>query len=206
MTMTMKHTDEYYLWASDLEAEWRNSLPTYRETEWIEIFPEIQSIALAKIRELEKSCASRGDEIKQKLLDVRTITRAPLTREFLNAWIKHTDGVELAQIQVDIRRLKSYLPLRESQSTDITPEKIMRALEYPVTDLLNRYTAVRRAGKHYLALCPFHNERSPSLTVYPRTNSAFCFGCSIGGDSIALIRKLEHLTFPEAVNQLTQGV
>lgn len=201
--INIKNSDEYYLWADDIEANWRKSLPLYRENEWVDIFPEIRSIAPAKIRELEKLHDEKGDQIRCKLLDIRKRTKDPPTREFLIAWVKHTDGVVLTQIGTDIRRFKTYIPYPKKSTSDITPEKITQALEYPVVDLVNRYTNVRRAGKHYIALCPFHNERSPSFVLYLETNSAYCFGCNAGGDTIELIRKLERLTFPEAINELT---
>lgn len=65
-----------------------------------------------------------------------------------------------------------------------------------------RCGAPRREGKTYKALCPFHGEKNPSFTIYPATNSWYCFGCGKGGDIIALVRELDGLTFVEAIEQL----
>jgi|GEM_PF-2916500 len=59
-----------------------------------------------------------------------------------------------------------------------------------------------RQGPNYVAICPLHQERNPSFTIYPHTNSFYCFGCGVGGDVIALVRELDGLTFVEAIEQL----
>ena len=53
-------------------------------------------------------------------------------------------------------------------------------------------------------LCPFHSEKSPSFTVYPASNSFYCFGCGAGGDQISFIMRMEHLDYPDAVEFLAK--
>jgi hypothetical protein len=62
---------------------------------------------------------------------------------------------------------------------------------------------LRRAGADKLqGLCPFHQERTPSFTIYQNTNSFYCYGCGVGGDSVNFIRKLKGLNFPDALSYL----
>lgn len=55
-----------------------------------------------------------------------------------------------------------------------------------------------------IAKCPLHEDRSPSFVIYPETNSCWCFGCQKGGDSIAIVRLLNNLSFIEAVEYLNR--
>ena len=62
--------------------------------------------------------------------------------------------------------------------------------------------ALRKAGREFLARCPWHDDRSPSLTVSPKTNRVHCFVCAKGADPIGWLQQTEGLTFPEAIRQL----
>ncbi|MBA0126215.1 DNA primase [Haloechinothrix sp. YIM 98757] len=72
-----------------------------------------------------------------------------------------------------------------------------------IDDVIGEYIALRRAGGGALkGLCPFHDEKSPSLNVRPSHGTFHCFGCGEGGDVIAFITKIEHLGFVESVERL----
>ena len=71
-----------------------------------------------------------------------------------------------------------------------------------IEDLIGQYVSLRRRGRTLVGLCPFHNEKSPSFTVYPDTQSFYCFGCGAGGDAITFVRKINNLGYVEAVKQL----
>jgi DNA primase len=62
---------------------------------------------------------------------------------------------------------------------------------------------LRRSGRTFSGLCPFHNERHPSLHIYPHNNSFYCYGCNKGGNVINFVRELQGLSFREAVEYLT---
>ncbi|MSQ41797.1 MAG: DNA primase [Dehalococcoidia bacterium] len=65
--------------------------------------------------------------------------------------------------------------------------------------------SLKRSGRTYKALCPFHSERTPSFTVDPERGTWHCFGaCSTGGDVIEFVRRVEHLEFPEALRLCAQ--
>lgn len=65
--------------------------------------------------------------------------------------------------------------------------------------------SLKEPGRLYKGLCPFHSERSPSFTVYPETQSYYCFGCGAGGDVIKFTMEINSLSYIEAVRFLAQG-
>ena len=71
-----------------------------------------------------------------------------------------------------------------------------------VESVISSYVELRRRGRTLSGLCPFHNEKTPSFTVYPETSSYYCFGCGAGGDVINFIRNIENLDYIEAVKLL----
>ena len=71
-----------------------------------------------------------------------------------------------------------------------------------IVEVISQSVALRRRGRLYTGLCPFHNEKTPSFTVYPDTRSYFCFGCGAGGDVISFVMARENLDYIEAVRWL----
>lgn len=71
-----------------------------------------------------------------------------------------------------------------------------------ISDLIGSYVTLKRAGSNMHGLCPFHSERTPSFTVFSKTNSFYCFGCGSGGDAITFVMKAENLDYPSAVEFL----
>lgn len=71
-----------------------------------------------------------------------------------------------------------------------------------IEELIGQYVQLRRRGRTLTGLCPFHNEKTPSFTVYPDTQSFYCFGCGAAGDAITFVRKINNLGYVEAVKQL----
>ncbi|MEK7244342.1 MAG: CHC2 zinc finger domain-containing protein, partial [Thermodesulfobacteriota bacterium] len=83
-------------------------------------------------------------------------------------------------------------------------EEIRRRTD--IVSLVGEYVILRKAGRNYLGLCPFHQEKTPSFNVSPDKQIFYCYGCSEGGDAFSFLMKLNHLTFPEAVRQLAGKV
>jgi len=84
----------------------------------------------------------------------------------------------------------------------ITPDDVSRVKEHPIEEF---YTGtLRKKGKTLVGLCPFHEEKTGSFTIYMEKNRFVCFGCSEKGDSIDFIRKIQNLTFIEAVKYLVK--
>lgn len=77
-------------------------------------------------------------------------------------------------------------------------------LKTDVVDLISSYVSLKKRGNTYVGLCPFHNEKTPSFTVYENTQSFYCFGCGAGGDGVSFMRKIENLDYIDAVKVLAQ--
>ncbi|MCI8622849.1 MAG: DNA primase [Provencibacterium sp.] len=84
------------------------------------------------------------------------------------------------------------------------PESFIQELRFHVDmeQLVSSYVRLQRRGRVSVGLCPFHNEKTPSFTVYPDNQSFYCFGCGAGGDAITFVRRAENLDYPEAVRFL----
>ena len=76
---------------------------------------------------------------------------------------------------------------------------------YNIVDVAARYFSVTRRGVRSVALCPFHADRHPSLTLSPNHASYHCFACGAKGDIFSLVQQMEHCTFMEAVARITGG-
>ncbi len=85
-----------------------------------------------------------------------------------------------------------------------TIEEVKARLD--IVETVGGYVAgLKKAGRRYKALCPFHTERTPSFSVDPERGTWHCFGaCSTGGDVIEFVRRVEHLEFPEALRVCAQ--
>jgi DNA primase len=71
-----------------------------------------------------------------------------------------------------------------------------------VYDLISGYVALKKTGKNWLGLCPFHSEKTPSFNVNTEKQIFHCFGCGVGGDVFKFVELQEGLNFPEAVKTL----
>ncbi|MEN8215283.1 MAG: DNA primase [Pseudomonadota bacterium] len=71
-----------------------------------------------------------------------------------------------------------------------------------IVDLIDNHVSLRKSGRNYTALCPFHNEKTPSFTVSPDKQFYYCFGCGAHGTAIGFLMNYARLNFPEAVHEL----
>lgn len=73
-----------------------------------------------------------------------------------------------------------------------------------ITSAFGMYVNLKKRGRTHVCNCPFHSEKTPSCTVFPDTQSFYCFGCGAGGDVITFTMKMENLSYIEAVRLLAQ--
>ena len=86
------------------------------------------------------------------------------------------------------------------------PEGFLEDLKFrnPIEDVISSYVSLKRAGSNLVGLCPFHNEKSPSFTVFPATKSFYCFGCGAGGDVITFTMKAENIGYADALGAISE--
>ena len=73
-----------------------------------------------------------------------------------------------------------------------------------IVDVISQYVHLKRSGRNYFGLCPFHNEKSPSFSVSPDKQIFHCFGCGVGGNVITFVSQIEGLNFVETVQMLAE--
>jgi DNA primase len=71
-----------------------------------------------------------------------------------------------------------------------------------IVEVIGSYFPLKRAGTNFKALCPFHQEKTPSFTVSPSRQTFHCFGCGVGGSVFRFVMDYEHIDFPSAVKKL----
>jgi len=86
----------------------------------------------------------------------------------------------------------------------LIPDSFIEELKYAadIEQIISSYVSLKRKGRHLSGLCPFHSEKTASFTVYPDSQSYYCFGCGNGGDVITFIRNIENLDYIEALKFL----
>lgn len=86
--------------------------------------------------------------------------------------------------------------------TDSTLSEVRSRVD--IVDLVSEYLPLKKAGRNFKGLCPFHSENTPSFMVSPEKQIFHCFGCHEGGDTFGFLMKMEGLTFPEALEKLAE--
>jgi len=81
-----------------------------------------------------------------------------------------------------------------------TVQEILDATD--IVEMIQGYFPLKRSGSNFQAVCPFHNEKSPSFNVNPQRQIFHCFGCQAGGDAIKFVMLYDNLSFPEAAKKL----
>lgn len=88
----------------------------------------------------------------------------------------------------------------------LIPENVIDEIlsRIDIVELISGYVTLKRAGRSYRALCPFHHEKTPSFMINPERQIFHCFGCGAGGNAFGFLMQYERLEFPEAVELLAK--
>jgi DNA primase len=91
-----------------------------------------------------------------------------------------------------------------SRIPEATVDEILRRCD--LVEVMGRYVQLRRTGRKYVALCPFHQEKTPSLHVDPEKGLWHCFGCKVGGTVLTFVQMMEGLNFREVALKMAAEV
>ncbi len=73
-----------------------------------------------------------------------------------------------------------------------------------IVEIIGQYVPLKRSGRNFKGLCPFHGEKTPSFMVHPEKQIFHCFGCGTGGDVFSFLMRYENMNFPEAIRRLAE--
>lgn len=188
---------------NELEQEWRKSLPRLSDKESLAIFPEAKQTIVEKLKELEEIQKEIIEVIKKKLTIIK-YRSDPENQWFWKEVVKVWEGQDLLEVDRQITRLKrlAYISKSKTSKKGITDEMIQQALVVPIESIASQHIQLRKGGKYYVGLCPFHNEKNPSFYIYPDTNSFYCYGCQKGGNIINFVELLYDFSFKETIRFL----
>lgn len=176
------------------------------DRELLEAFPEAKEILPIKIRECELAIKEKEAEIQTALNKIYMLETDSFSEWFAEQIIKMNLMPDLDSLESKLFRLKRLERLLAKGSKAETKidfqEKIESARLYPIEEVARDKLELRQAGRNFVSLCPFHNEKTPSFYIYPETNRFYCFGCQEKGDVITLTVALYGIEFKEAVELL----
>ena len=211
--LSSKEINAVRRWWRKLPAESRDYFNSYESQtkpsvsllEAVEAFGEdAKPVLNEKLNDL-----SRLEAMYQNLLEAkvaaaqRTFTyNDSFLNWFLTRAVTIKTATKLAEIKKERKNISRALLLTTKGENKDLERRVEAAKQIPIESL---YTGKlkRSSKKRLVGICPFHNEKTPSFTIYLKGNSWYCFGaCKTGGDSIDFIQKLEHLDFKSAVRRL----
>ena len=73
-----------------------------------------------------------------------------------------------------------------------------------IVDVVSSYLPLSKKGRNFVAVCPFHDDTNPSLSVSPERQMFKCFVCGTGGSAISFVQKYEHVSFSEAIKKVAE--
>lgn len=91
-------------------------------------------------------------------------------------------------------------PALKTQTGRVDIQKTKESCD--IVTVIGKYTRLRKVGDRFIGCCPIHQDRHPSLTVYPAQGSWYCFGCNRGGDAIDFVMMTENFDLKQAITRL----
>ncbi len=189
----------------ELEEEHLKSQPRFTDVYLIETFGDALDTMEDKIAELKW-------ERKILIKEIKRLTEPYVNREDLDAFfarlcIKHfliekLIKVEEALFRIERLKRKKNQP-KNRPKNGLTDEDIEKARNVSIIQIAEVHLGkLRKTGKGYIARCPFHEDKTPSFTLYPDSNRFYCFGCNATGDVIAFTQKIFNCDFKTAIYSL----
>ena len=200
---------KYFTFSLDELIKYDQLEPTqkqYTHSQLLGFFPEAKQLLM---RQVKNELASQKEKLKTLQLkefylidEVRKLL--PEIRWFWIMVLRVFYSDEIEKLEKAIKRNIFFLSFKKDQphNGSITPKDIEYAKLVPIEEYYDG--KLRKYGSRALGICPFHEERTASFTIFTNQNRWYCFGCSDGGDSIDFLTRKYNLNFIEAVKRLCQ--
>lgn len=192
----------------ETEEEHKKLFPKLTDKQWLEVFPEAEEdYILPRIAELKKMKQEIEKNIRGSLEKIRDKPDS----WFWEDKIVFFQGEDLLNVERQISSLKNLLfvvekrPERQTVKRGVSKDETSKAKSRSIVSVVQQNIKLIKTGGNYKGLCPFHHERTPSLCIYPKTNSYHCFGCQKSGNLINYIMDFYHFNFIEAVRYLNNN-
>lgn len=178
--------------------------PKLTPSELLEFFPEAKEIIPLKIKECDLYIKEKEAEIQDALNGVYSLKTDEFSEWFGEKIIEVFMLPDLKSLEKRLFQMTRFLSIINPQKyrADNFQAQIETAKNYPIYELARDKLELKRSGNKFVSLCFFHDEKTPSLYLYPETNKFYCFGCQEKGDAITLTMALYGLDFKEAVTML----
>ncbi len=184
--------------------------PAFGQTEITGFEDGLRELIPQKLKELLRRCSELEKANKKQVGFKNDHTTPGSVEEFFLATFA---GYEYSECYVLQKWLSYWLNLwyHLPGQEDRTPHKVFGNSSISETDIQHAKEMeisplyegkLRKVGTTLVGLCPFHQEKTPSFTIYLNSNTFYCFGCQTFGDSISFIQKTKNLSFSEAVRWL----
>jgi len=179
------------------EEEHKKLFPRLTDRQWLEIFPEAEGYLISKLAKLQTEQKKLKVEIRKNLLKIYKAVKDEFAIWFNEKIVEVWQGERLNQTGKEIRKIKWMLSPEESadKTNKITDYMIQRAKNYPFEHLIKFNQAKK-------ALCIFHSEKRPSMSLNLKTNRIKCFACGINFDPIGYVMEMQNISFISAVKYL----
>lgn len=172
--------------------------------ELVEAFPEGKVVVLRNIKILQQEIYEREMEIEKILTQLYSLKLESFSEWFWEKVIEELVYSEVENYKKQLRKLKNIYFLYRPNTNVVNnfEEKLDRARNYPILEIASNNLDLKKTGKSYVSLCPFHQEKTPSCHIYPESNRFKCYGCGETGDVIKLTQYLCGVDFKNAVGML----
>lgn len=178
------------------------------ETDWLEFMPEAKEYIVTKTVEIGKQIAilknnweqhtksiaidSQGNELEARLILIDALYSAEIN--------KLASQLQILAKEANSHLYKTISIEKDSPRRSYTPDEIESARHIPLVDLFEADGCIlKRSGRNFMTLCPFHDEKTPSCCIYPDDNCYHCFGCQAHGNSIDYLMQKNNLSFLEVM-------
>lgn len=187
-------TDDYLDYVDSLRRYHQSLKFEPTPSTWSKVAPEM----LTRSSELLLEKTNQLEELKNKIKSDLSEKMTPDQKMWRESFIELSLGVNAAVLEKQISWLRRFIANFTEDKPEIGEEEIEQAKQVPLETLIPDLKL--KSGK-LLRCCPFHDEKTPSFTVF-KNNRYYCFGCGEHGDPITWVMKSQHINFIQAIKYL----